>query len=301
MSRKRFFPKVWSFARSIAGGGGGDTDFGVNGILADQVRESTGGVGVLIDTLTKIQDATINWAGAGINSGDAKIVIKDNKAFGLKILDDNGKVHLYFRTDNGTEKNEFQVPLSIDWNNAGFRLDVGGIRSVNQTPSTAIDGTQENPTAFDNGFQFGAGGYLNKVGTYVFFETAIVHTVQAGGGFKCGVTLGGSSFMAAGGADIVPTANDRTIISGWFVTNVAGSSGKFVGAARVTHGVADGGAVAQTRLLTTGTGATMVTGGTYDLTTALTLAAFIDRQAGSADTNSSFSPYMIVGIIPSPV
>jgi hypothetical protein len=266
-------------------------DYGAAGLSTDQVKESTNGAGVLVDLLTLIKDATIDWSGAGVASGAAKIIVKESLANALKIVDAGGGEY-YAVVSSGSARNEFRKPVDIDLGGNGRPVRVGGVRDVNLVASGVILGTQENPTGFDNGFQF-AQNELNSLDSICFFETAIVHTVQAGGGFAVGMTLGGSAFMAAG-ANITPAANDRTIIRGWFVTQTAGVPGKFIGEATVIHVPADGAAPTATRHLTTGTAGAIITGGTYDLTASLTLSCFIDRTAGADDTNSSFSPYFIV-------
>lgn len=269
-------------------------DFGEDGLSTDQIKESTNGAGVLIDLLLKIRDGALDLSATGYASGAAKIIMKGGLASGFKFTEASGPDFMTFRTATGGSGRSIAANqrLILDLNGAGFTQIVGGVRSVNVTPSSAQTGAVVTPTVFDNAFQFQA-NELNAIGTFVEFQQGFVHTVQAGGGFVMGVSLGGVSLMPSAGADITPNANDRTTVRGWFVVKSTGASAVCWGEATLEHTPSGGGTIGASRKLVTGTGATLDSAA-IDLTAAAAFGVFIDRANASNATNSTFSPYLIV-------
>ena len=159
-------------------------------------------------------------------------------------------------------------------------ISVGGLVYSDPTASTAITGTTETNTNFDNTFSIpanslgvGGKGRIKARGIYTATTGTETHVFN--------VMLGSTSIGVTGNLD--PANDNMWSIDYEFDVRAIGASGSVVGSGICTTG--GRGAVPVQHLLGTGSGSASHTA--IDTTAALVLAIAIDRQGTATDSDSA--------------
>ena len=162
---------------------------------------------------------------------------------------------------------------------------IGGVNAFREVAaSTAITGTTETQTNFDQSFSIPANTL--KVGTRIKIRAQGIHTATTGAETSTMLLVLGSTTLASF-VDSNPADNDVFYFDFEVVIRTAGASGTMVGCGT-------GGAVTPT----TGTAKVLNLASTaIDTTAAQVVGVAIDRQATATDSDSARLDFLTVDII----
>lgn len=173
---------------------------------------------------------------------------------------------------------------TTDGVSGGTARKVGGTAFAQATASSAITGTSENETAFDQSYTLPAN--MLKAGTRVKIRAQGIHTATTGSETHTMALKIGSQAMVSK-ASIDPANNDIFYFDFEIVCRTTGASGTFVGCGVAAFG-ASGTATPTVQYI----GST-----TIDTTTTNVIGVYITRQSSATDSDSARLDFLTVELI----
>lgn len=254
---------------------GGTAD---HALKIDTIAEFTAAAGVTVDGVL-LKDHRVQATGE--TTGTAGLTLTDNLASAWDVKEGTTS-YLVFKTTNGAEAVQVAQRLTTtDGVASGIARTVGGVAGVNPAASTAITGTTETQTNFDNATLSIPANTL-KVGTILRIKAWGRYTATTGAETHIfGVAFGAVNLCVTGNID--PATNDVWMLEFEIEVRSVGATGTVTGIGTCVSGPQATAAPA-THLLATGSAGTSTT--TVDTTATTTLGVFVDRQATATDSDS---------------
>ncbi len=254
-------------------------DFGTTGLSTDVILESTNATGVTVDGLL-IMDERIKSSGAGVATGDAGWTLKDNLANAWD-LKEASNPYLVAVTADASEGLQAKVPLTTSHGVAsGVNRVVGGVHTINTTASTAILGTTEVLTVFDQSCSLEANA-LNRVGAYLEIKAQFLAT-NMGASDNTVFSLRANNNTIGATNNVAPSDEGPVIAEINCVTTATGASGTLICGGVVTSGARA--ATPNTRAIFSGSTTTSTF--TTDLTGTIAIRFANTWTAGANDADS---------------
>lgn len=265
-------------------------DFGTTGLLTDVIAESTAAAGVTIDGL-KIKDSGIDMS--GLATGVGYLALKDNAAAAYSIKEGSNPYQVYVTT-NGSESAAYKVKLTTtNGVSSGAARVVGGVHTINTTPSTAIDGTNENPTSFDQGCSLEATA-LNRVGAILRVRVQGL-TSNMGASDNAAVLFKFNNTSMGGTGTFTPADEAPWVVSVVCTTVATGSSGTLICGGQIDTKARASNSAPDVRSFYSGATTTSTT--TFDLTGAISVTVGWDWAASANDADSVRQDFIMCEII----